>query len=424
MAADMPHDPDASLPAVNRSGTAGPPLPTSRHRHDRSIMTVLAGLLAVAVVIPMLILCIECVAGQARSRPHATPAIAPPFTVLIPAHDESTGIATVIAAVRCQLRAVDALLVVADNCTDATADLARAAGAPVCVRDDPERIGKAFALAHGRTVLRNAPKPVVIVLDADCTPEPGALHRLAATAAHAQGAVQGAYLLTVPIDADPVVRISSFAFLVRNLVRQRGLQRLSAPALLQGTGMALPWRLFDTAPLVTTSLVEDLKLGLDLALAGHPVLFEERARFRSPASGRAATTSQRTRWEQGMLTTAARYLPRLIAAGLTRRPALLLLAADLTVPPLALLIAIVCLVIVFLTVSAMATGTAAPLVLLIGVVLSLGGVLALTWMREGRAILPAAVLPALGRYILWKMPIYRGLLGRRQRAWVRTSRAP
>lgn len=395
-------------------------------------MTTLAWLLAIAVTVPMLVLCVECAAGLGRSRPILRPPVAsagaslspPPFTVLIPAHDEAAGIAAVIAAVRCQLRACDRLLVIADNCTDATAQIARAARASVSVRVDPQRMGKAYALDHGRAVLHGAPTPVVIVLDADCVPAPGALHRLAATAARTQAAVQGAYLLTVSATADPVVRISTFAFLLKNLLRQRGLRRLGAPALLQGTGMALPWRLFAAAPLVTTSLVEDLKLGLDLVLAGDRVLFDDRAAFRSPASARTATTSQRTRWEQGMLVTAVRYLPRLIAAGLTRRPALLLLAADLTVPPVALLIMLAGVATVLLVIAALTGGTVAPLAIVLAAWVALSVLLALVWLREGRAILPASALPSVGRYVLWKLPIYRAVLGHRQRRWVRTSRVP
>ncbi len=387
-------------------------------------MTILAWLLAIATTLPLLVLCVECAAGLHTPRRLTVPSTAPPFTVLMPAHDEATGIVAAIVAVRQQLRPGDRLLVVADNCTDATADVALAAGASVCVRSDPARMGKAYALAFGRDVLRARPPSVVTVLDADCVPEPGALLALAATACRTQAAVQGEYLLTVAADAHPLVRVSAFAFLVKNRLRQRGLQRLGAPALLQGTGMAMPWDLFDTAPLVTASLVEDLKLGLDLVLAGHAVQFAPSAGFRSPASGYAATTTQRTRWEQGTLVTTARYIPRLIAAGLTRRPALLLLAGDLVVPPLAMLMAVAVVATAALTILVLAGGTALPLAMVVAALLSVAAILTLIWIRAGRNILPGAAIPTIARYILWKLPIYRGLIAGRQRRWVRTSRVP
>jgi poly-beta-1,6-N-acetyl-D-glucosamine synthase len=53
------------------------------------------------------------------------------LTVLIPAHDESLTIAATLDSLRGQTRPPDNVIVVADNCTDDTADIARARGADV-----------------------------------------------------------------------------------------------------------------------------------------------------------------------------------------------------------------------------------------------------------------------------------------------------
>ena len=50
----------------------------------------------------------------------------PPVAVLVPAHDEAGGIVATLASITRQLRPGDRLLVVADNCSDETALLARA----------------------------------------------------------------------------------------------------------------------------------------------------------------------------------------------------------------------------------------------------------------------------------------------------------
>lgn len=379
--------------------------------------------LAASAGLPLLMLAVECVVGAApeRKQDHALP---PPFAVLIPAHDEARGIATVVLAVRAQLRPCDRLLVVADNCTDATAALASASGAEVVERDDQHRRGKAYALDHGRAALRSHPAAVVIIVDADCLPEPGALPRLAAHADRHGAAVQGCYLLDNPPAATPLVRVSNLAFMIKNLVRQRGLQRLGGGALLQGTGMAFPWPIFERAPLATASLVEDLKLGLDLRLDGFPVRFDSHARFTSAASAQSATQGQRTRWEHGSITTALQYVPRLIWASLSGRPALLPLAADLAIPPLALLGVQTMTIGLLLTIAAMLTGSVAPLIAL----MTIGGMAAAAlwfiWFLLGRDILPGAMATQLPRYLLWKLPIYRRLGGARQKLWVRTSREP
>lgn len=379
--------------------------------------------LAASAGLPLLMLAVECVVGAApeRKQYYAPP---PPFAVLIPAHDEAHGIAAVVLAVRAQLRSCDRMLVVADNCTDATATLASANGADIVERNDQDRRGKAYALAHGRAALRSHPTGVVIIVDADCVPGPDALPRLAAHADRYGAVVQGCYLLNSPPTATPLVRVSSLAFMIKNLVRQRGLQRLGGGALLQGTGMAFPWPIFEQAPLETASLVEDLKLGLDLRLAGFPVRFDSHARFTSNASAQSATRGQRTRWEHGSIATALQYGPRLTLASLSGRPALLPLAADLAIPPLALLSVQAMAVCLLLTIAAMLTGHVAPLIALV----TIGGIAATAllfiWFLLGRDILPGAMAIQLPRYLLWKLPIYRRLAGARQKSWVRTSREP
>lgn len=389
-----------------------------------AMIAAIASTLAAVTAMPLLVFSMECLAGLKRGGLMADASPAPPFAVLIPAHDEAAGIERTLAAVIAQLRPCDSLLVIADNCSDATADVAARAGAWVVSRRDPARTGKGFALGFGRSILQRAPPSVVIVLDADCTPQPGALMRLAATAGARNGAVQARNLLTCDADAPPLVRISTFAFLVKNLIRQRGLQRLGGGALLQGTGMAMPWHLFVTAPLATQSLVEDMQLGLDLRLAGHLIWFDEAARVTSPAAGERATHGQRTRWEQGMLTTAAAYLPRLLLAGLMGRPRLLLVAADMAVPPLALLASIVGLAAIVLALAAIAFGTVLPLLVLTAAAALFAGSLVLAWHSCGQGLLAPRDLIALARYVAWKQPIYRRIMFDRERRWVRTSRLP
>lgn len=383
---------------------------------------IVAWMLAAAVSLPVLVLVVECLAALLPYR-EVQPAIdPPPFAVIVPAHDEAGGIGATLTAIGAQLRPCDCLLVVADNCSDATAMVALAAGAEVVERFDSRRRGKGFALAAGRDHLAAAPPAVVIVIDADCLPEPGSLFLLAAEAARSAAAVQGLYLLGVPAEPRPMVELSSFAFLVKNLVRQRGLRRLGAPAHLQGTGMAFPWPLFARAPLANPSLVEDLALGLDLVLAGHAARFVESAIVTSPPSSQAATVTQRTRWEHGMVATARRYAPRLLRATVAGRGCLLLLTLDLLVPPLALLVLAAMAATLAELALFLVTGSSGPLLWLLATSGLLAAALALVWGRFGRRHLRLRTLLRVPQYLLWKLPIYGRLLFDRQRAWVRTGR--
>src|ERR1700722_7168764 len=72
------------------------------------------------------------------------------FDVIVPAHNEVAVIERTVAS----LKKIDwpagrfRVWVVADNCNDSTADLARAAGAHVLERHDLVLRGKGYALAH------------------------------------------------------------------------------------------------------------------------------------------------------------------------------------------------------------------------------------------------------------------------------------
>jgi glycosyltransferase involved in cell wall biosynthesis len=122
----------------------------------------------------------------------------PSIAVLMPAHDEATGIAPVIAAVKASLRQNDRLLVVADNCSDDTADVAARAGAEVVERFDTSRRGKGYALDFGVRHLATRPPEIVVIVDADCLVEGDAFDRLANQCAATGRPAQALYLMHAP----------------------------------------------------------------------------------------------------------------------------------------------------------------------------------------------------------------------------------
>ena len=393
------------------------------------MLTLLASLLLLAIALPNLVIAVELVAGLApRALPlPAGPGPAPAVAVLVPAHDEAAGIGAMLGRVLPLLPAGARLLVVADNCTDDTAALARAAGAEVTERHDPGARGKGHALAHGRALLAAEPAAtipaVVIVLDADCVPEPGAIERLARGAASTGRPVQSCYLLEPRPAASPMVRISGLAFLVKNLVRQAGLARIGAPAVLTGSGMAFPWALFAQAPLATDDIVEDLAIGIAMARAGAAPRFDPAAMIWSAPAGAGGTLGQRTRWEHGFARTAGAVTLPLLAEGLRRgQPGLAWLGLHVAVPPLALLLGLDGAALAALTLLWLLGAAAVPLVLglmLVGVV-ALGVVAA--WARHGRDQASAGALARAPLYLLWKLPIYLKLVRRAETRWVRTER--
>lgn len=385
------------------------------------MIAALIWLMCLGLSIPVAVLALECLVGAFARVGRGTGGEAPPFTVLMPAHNEARGIARSVKAVTAQLRTCDHLVVIADNCTDDTVEIARGLGATVLARADPERRGKGYALEFGRKFLEVNPGDVVIVVDADCSPAPYALGRLAIIAAKRRAVVQGAYLLMPPADATAIVRVSCFAFLVKNLVRQLGLRELAGTALLQGSGMAFPWSIFRRVEWCPASLVEDLEMGLNLLLGGDMVVFDDAALFSSDASSQGGTAGQRRRWEHGMLQSMASFVPRLVGAGLSGRPRLLFVALDLMIPPTALLIIVAA---TATAVSLAVTGIAGPVIILLVSELALVAGLCAAWLKHGGLVLPLRSISDVLRYMVWKLPIFVQFVTSRQRLWTRTEREP
>src|SRR5262245_32746950 len=148
--------------------------------------------LALLMSVPFLVLAVEAIAALLPTGHHLPAASQRPrCAVLMPAHDEETGIASAIRNVRDQLAPGDRFLVVADNCTDGTTAVARAAGIEVAERTDPERRGKGFALDFGLAQLEADPPDVVVVVAADCELGSEALDALVRQAAARGQRAQG-----------------------------------------------------------------------------------------------------------------------------------------------------------------------------------------------------------------------------------------
>src|ERR1700730_7492890 len=150
-------------------------------------------------------------------------------TVLIPAHDEGSGILPTLTDVRDQLGPHDSVLVVADNCTDDTAAIVEAEGVEVAIRVDPTRRGKGYALEFGVRHLASNPPDVVVILDADCRLGEEALSHLSACAMQTGCPAQSLYLMLAPKNAAPGEGVNLFAWRVKNWIRPLGLRLFGLP---------------------------------------------------------------------------------------------------------------------------------------------------------------------------------------------------
>ena len=344
--------------------------------------------------------------------------------VLIPAHDEETTIARTLRSIVPQLGPADRLLVIADNCSDQTEQIARREGAEAVRRDNAELRGKGYALDYGVRHLGTDPPDVVIVVDADCVVEPGSVAVLASMAQASGAPVQAVDLMRAPEGAGLRVRIAEFAWAIKNKVRPLGLRRMGLPCQLMGTGMAFPWACLQSTTLATGHITEDLQLGIDLARGGRPPRFCTAAMVSSefPTSSEGLR-SQRTRWEHGHLQSILSDGPKLLLQAVVRRDgALAAMAVDMSVPPLALLAMLIAVGWAISLLFALTARQSLPLVLATGAAALFGAAVMVSWARFGRRIISGRDLALAVVYAVCKLPLYLRFLFKPQSKWVRSKR--
>jgi glycosyltransferase involved in cell wall biosynthesis len=266
-------------------------------------MSLFVAILCSIVALPVAVFFIETVAAfilvTKKPELHSSKMVRHRVAVVIPARNESVGILPTLSDVKPQLLPGDRLLVVADNCTDDTAAVASGAGAEVIERHELSRRGKGFALNFALKHIKADPPAVVIIVDADCRVSEETIDHLASACTTTGRPVQILDLMTAPEGSPVNFCVAEFAWRVKNWVRPLGLGALGLPCQLMGTGMAFPWEVIRSANLASGSIVEDTKLGLELARAGHPPLFFPAARVTSDFQWSAVgDENQRRRWEE------------------------------------------------------------------------------------------------------------------------------
>ena len=341
------------------------------------------------------------------------------LTVLIPAHNEET---LIVRAIQSVLQSADSaattVLVVAHNCTDATAAKARAAGASVLLLDDSTRSGKGYALSEGFRAALAGDSQAVLVMDADSLMDANLLahvrHQLQAGAR----ALQCRYEVNNSHDSART-KLMSLAFFGMNVIRPRGRARLGFSAGIVGNGFVIHRDVLTLVPYGSHSIVEDVEYHLALLRAGIRVRFVDTAGVRGemPATSKSSR-AQRARWEGGRIHLMQRWAPQLLVNLLRGRVSLLEPLFDLLALPMAsvvmLLLIMACFPFLWIRVYVLA----AFAVLIFHV-----AAVAIEGPGLSESIKALSTVPA---YILWKLWIFPETwrTSRADAKWVRTDREP
>jgi cellulose synthase/poly-beta-1,6-N-acetylglucosamine synthase-like glycosyltransferase len=223
------------------------------------------------------------------------------FVILIPAHNEGRDIRETLRSCKALDYPRDRfeIVVVADNCTDDTADVARAEGVACLERVDRQLRGKGHALAWGFEQIAPRGFDAVLVLDADCVPAPHALRAFDARLRQGELVLQSRYVAD-NAETSP----TSYALAVGNFVENdwfyRPKHHLGLAVFLRGTGMVFHRSILERFPWNAHSIVEDVEYGLTLLRHGIRVAFVDDVTVRSAFPDRPDQLRiQRQRWACG-----------------------------------------------------------------------------------------------------------------------------
>jgi hypothetical protein len=366
-------------------------------------------------------------------NPTADGARSTSFVILIPAHNEAASIPETLSSLAEQSypTAYYQVHVVADNCSDDTADVAAGFDVQVHERWDQENRGKGPALNWliQRVLANGLSFDAAVFIDADTTVDHLFLKALDDAFASGAQAVQGHYGVRDAFESVPS-SLRYCALATRHHLRPIGRSAIGGSCGLFGNGMAFRRDLLADRPW-KAHLVEDMKFQLDLLFNGTLVHYAAAARVEAEMPNTfAASITQHQRWESGRSQIVREYWPRLAACVVRGRPVRRVVAADaladMMLPPMSVLgagVAVSAIVGVALQKIAPSRQSKHNLITAMAMVAGLGGhVLAALRLVRAPSEAYVALLRA-PRLAAWKIGVALHVVGERNDGtWIRTSR--
>jgi cellulose synthase/poly-beta-1,6-N-acetylglucosamine synthase-like glycosyltransferase len=350
------------------------------------------------------------------------------FAVVVPAHNEETAITRTLESLHTleYPRNRFEIIVIADNCTDATGAIASQAGATVFERTNPANRGKGHALrwCFDKLIADSSPPDAIVVIDADSTASTNFLTVMNSYIERGARALQSSDLVA-PQPGVWSAEATRLGFALYNYVRPLGRRMIGGHVGARGNGMCFTVEALREVPWNAFTQSEDLEYGLELLLHGIPVEFAPEAVVLAamPSSSRNAE-SQRSRWEAGRLPILKRYAGKLIMAALRRRSIRLFDAfMDLVTPSLVNLLG-VAITMGMASLLLFATDVSGSIFATVWFSLAAAGILhmlvGVLVMRDASLMQTVLYIP---RYALWKMVLYAKLVRKgHTKEWVRTTR--
>ena len=248
------------------------------------------------------------------------------FAVIVAAHNEHNVVGQLIKNLHDLNYPKDLydIYVIADNCSDDTASIAREAGAIVCERFDNEKKSKGYALEWMFEKLFAMEREgkvydAVAIFDADNLVHPQFLMEMNNRLLKGDRIIQGFLDAKNPYDTW-VAGTFAIAFWVIDHVSHLAKTNIGLSAVLGGTGMCITLDVLKKYGWRATCLTEDMEFtmkslaeGIKTTWAHDAIVYDEK-----PLTFKQSWT-QRKRWAQGQFDVAHRFIPKMLVEGWRRK---------------------------------------------------------------------------------------------------------
>lgn len=223
------------------------------------------------------------------------------FCVLIPAHNEELYISRLLQSLLKQKYPVKLfkIYVIADNCDDRTAKIAREYRVNIIDREDKENIGKGYALKYALEKVEIDRFDAVFIVDADSVVRDDLLLELNSMISRGKNAIQCYNGVENP-DMSWFTRLMDVSRTIGNEIIHPAKQKIGLSSYLMGNGMCFSIKLLREIGWDAFTVGEDWEYYANLIMNGRTVSFAKCARvYHQESHSLRQATPQRLRWSSG-----------------------------------------------------------------------------------------------------------------------------
>lgn len=247
------------------------------------------------------------------------------FAVVIPAHNEEKVIEKLIKNIKKikYPKELYDIYVVADNCSDNTAEKARNLGVNVFIRYNNKKKGKGYALKYAFNKLGfisgNTDYDAAVVFDADNLVKDNFLQAMNTRLLNGEKIIQSYIDSKNPSD-NWVTATFSMMFWINDRFNLLSRYNVGLSSVLMGTGMCISKESLKKTGWDTVTLTEDLEYSIQALLKDTKTTFARETKIydEKPLSF-FASCRQRLRWGRGQLSVLFKYIPKMLKQGILER---------------------------------------------------------------------------------------------------------